>query len=414
MSENSNFAENSSQGRIAIVGGGPSGLVLAIGLARRGLRSTIFERDQHPLEAPRFNPERSYTIDITGHGLKALRHIDVCSYFDEGLNSFNGIKVFDSSSEDWNEPGWTGSRGDILRALTAPIDKNYRDLIEIEYETKVDAADINTGNLTVTDKDGKTSTHIFDLIVGADGAGSTVRKAMEAQGEGFTTTSKSFPFYCTMLELDNVPAEMDRFYLHAFSARPFVVAGAIRGDTGPESSRWFCAVCTNEATNFASTDEAVDFFRNSAPKILDLTSRECIETFACRESRHIGQKLDCSSLNAGKGVLLGDAAAPFPPIGQGVNAAMESSMFLDVCIGETNATAEQLLAAADHYNRRWKPEADAISWISERSIFENSLHIMRAFVASKLGWNMFSQAKSSTVPYSEVRRVAEKRWPFWA
>lgn len=42
----------------------------------------MFERDAHPEVAPRFNPDRSYTIDISGHGLRALRHIDACSYFD--------------------------------------------------------------------------------------------------------------------------------------------------------------------------------------------------------------------------------------------------------------------------------------------------------------------------------------------
>ena len=46
---------------------------------------------------------------------------------------------------------------------------------------------------------------------------------------------------------------MDRHYLHAFSARPFCVAGAIRGDDGPESSKWFCAVCTNDELKFKST-----------------------------------------------------------------------------------------------------------------------------------------------------------------
>src|SRR5918998_3641925 len=80
-------------GRIGIVGGGPAGLVAAIALARRGIPTTVLERDPHPEVAPRFNPDRSYTIDISGHGLRALRHIDATSSFDERLIPFNGIKV---------------------------------------------------------------------------------------------------------------------------------------------------------------------------------------------------------------------------------------------------------------------------------------------------------------------------------
>ena len=53
---------------IAFVGGGPAALVAAIALARRGVRTTVFERDAHPALAPRFNPDRSYTIDISEHG----------------------------------------------------------------------------------------------------------------------------------------------------------------------------------------------------------------------------------------------------------------------------------------------------------------------------------------------------------
>src|SRR5438034_2042404 len=112
---------------IAIVGGGPAGLVLAIALARRGIRSTVFERDAHPELAPRFNPDRSYTIDISGHGLRALRHIDACSYFDDRLIRFKGLKIPGGRTEEWTLPGWTGSRGDILRALMALLEERYRE-----------------------------------------------------------------------------------------------------------------------------------------------------------------------------------------------------------------------------------------------------------------------------------------------
>ena len=122
-------------GTIAILGAGPSGLVLAIALARRGLRSTVFERDVPPDAAPRFNPDRSYTIDISGHGLKALRHIDACAEFDDRMISFKGLKIPGRGTEEWTLPGWTGSRGDILRALMSVLEK-YGDLVTTEFETR--------------------------------------------------------------------------------------------------------------------------------------------------------------------------------------------------------------------------------------------------------------------------------------
>jgi kynurenine 3-monooxygenase len=253
---------------IACVGGGPAALVLAIALARRGSGTTVFERDQPPEVTPRFNPDRSYTIDISGHGLRALRHIDACSYFDDRMFRFKGLKLIDGETEEWPLPGWTGSRGDILRALRAAIREKYHELVQFEFECRVAAVDVDTGTLTYTSQAGGAATKHFDFI--GDGAGSVVRDALLAQVAGFTVETKSFPNYCTMMELDRVGAQLDKHYLHGLSVRPFCVAGAIKGDNGSDVPRWFCCVGTKEEMAFSSTDEARHFLRARCPHLLDL------------------------------------------------------------------------------------------------------------------------------------------------
>jgi 2-polyprenyl-6-methoxyphenol hydroxylase-like FAD-dependent oxidoreductase len=389
-------------------------LVAAIALARRGVRTTVFERDAHPEVAPRFNPERSYTIDISGHGLRALRHIDACSYFDERLIPFKGLKIVGGGTEEWTLPGWTGSRGDILRALMALVEEKYREWVAFEFECRVNAVDVQAGTLTYASQSGIAATKQFDFIIGGDGAGSVVRKAMLEQIAGFTVETKSFPNYCTMIELDRAGDQMDKNYLHGLAVFPFCVAGAIKGDHESDPPRWFCAVGTKARQEFSSPEEARRFFRERIPRILELTTDEKIAAFAQRTCYHIGQTFTCSQLYGGKAVLLGDAAAAFPPIGQGVNAAMESAMMLDLCIGQLGSSPTRLLEAATVYNSKWKPEADAVSWMSVKSLFENRLHMLRANITMKLGLCIFSQAKSLDVPYSEVRRKAERLWPLWA
>jgi kynurenine 3-monooxygenase len=403
-----------AQPGIAILGAGPSGLVLAIALARRGLHSTVFERDVHPDIAPRFNPDRSYTIDISGHGLKALRYIDACDEFDDRMIRFKGLKIPGRGTEEWTLPGWTGSRGDILRALMAVLEEKHGGWANIEFESRVDSADAQAGTLTVSPKSGPVTTREFDLIVGADGAGSTIRSALQEQVPGYSVEGKSFPNYCTMIELDQVGNRLDRNYLHGLSTRPFCVAGAIKGDAGPESSRWFCAIGTKNPVDFASAGEARNFLEERCPRVLEFAGDEQVAAFAKRTCYHIGRSLNCSQFHGGKAVLIGDAAAPYPPIGQGVNGAMESAITLDRCIGEAGSQPGQLPEAARRYNASWKPEADAVSWISERSLFENRFHTVRALATSMLGLSIFAQAKSADVPYSEVRRKAERLWPLWA
>ena len=145
-----------------------------------------------------------------------------------------------------------------------------------------------------------------------------------------------------------------------------------------------------------------------------MASEESVAAFAQRACYHIGQKLRRSQLHGGKAVLLGDAAAPFPPIEQGVNAAMESAMVIDQCVGQQGHSPSQLLEAAKLYNVKWKPEVEAVSWISEESLFENRFHMIRASITTKLGMSVFDQAKSAELPYSQVRRKTERLWPLWA
>lgn len=67
-------------------------------------------------------------------------------------------------------------------------------------------------------------------------------------------------------------------------------------------------------------------------------------------------------------MLLGDAAAPFPPVGQGVNAAMEAATVLDVALAEcTGPDAASVSAALAAFESRWRPEADAMTVIARES-----------------------------------------------
>ena len=113
--------------KIAIIGAGPAGLTCGLALARRGIDITIAERGDNHLEAATYNPNRSYTIDITGHGKKAADHVGATKRFDQELIRFRGIKYAlpawtnrapnKTMTEAYLGQGWTGSRGDICRAL---------------------------------------------------------------------------------------------------------------------------------------------------------------------------------------------------------------------------------------------------------------------------------------------------------
>jgi len=94
---------------------------------------------------------------------------------------------------------------------------------------------------------------------------------------------------------------------------------------------------------------------------------------------------------------------------------MESASVLDTCIERIGSAPDRLpAAAAAAYGEVWQPEVQAISWISERMLFENRRHMARANLTMRLGINVIGQAKSSTRSWSQVRRDARRFGPLWA
>ncbi|HNF16818.1 MAG TPA: NAD(P)-binding protein, partial [Leptospiraceae bacterium] len=80
--------------RIGIIGAGPSGLTLALALCRReNLHITLFEKGPDHRDAPSYNPLRSYTIDITGHGARAVKYLNLNERFSRDLIRFKGIRL---------------------------------------------------------------------------------------------------------------------------------------------------------------------------------------------------------------------------------------------------------------------------------------------------------------------------------
>ena len=73
---------------------------------------------------------------------------------------------------------------------------------------------------------------------------------------------------------------------------------------------------------------------------------------------------------------------PHSANGQGVNAAMESAMVLDRCIGRTGASAYGLIEAARRYNAQRRPEADAVAWMAGEKPLRESVR-RRASITSR-------------------------------
>ena len=404
--------------KIAIIGAGPAGLTCGLALARRGIDITIAERGDNHLEAATYNPNRSYTIDITGHGKKAADHVGATKRFDQELIRFRGIKYAlpawtnrapnKTMTEAYLGQGWTGSRGDICRALQTELNQVKLPNTRLLFSTEAHLTDASKGILFLESSDNKIShEETFDMIIGCDGGGSATRSSLQQLDPSFSVSSMDLGNHSIMLHLDQHLDELNPEYLYVHAVRPVAaITGAVNGPNGPKDPRWFCQLGFSRFRSFSSTDEAEKFLLQTQPLLLRYASPARIAEFSQRDCLATGKSKRCSSLVSGRVVLLGDAGAPVPPIGQGVNAAMESAMVLDQCLAlaqEQGSGPDAIVAQAQaHFLARWTPEADALREIALTVDLSKSYTSKRLLLASVLGYSGVANAKKEELSYQEA------------
>ncbi len=104
-----------------------------------------------------------------------------CKY----LNPLRGVIAKGTLQQDVDHmKGYHGSRTGIMMTLIEGL-RTLAPEIEIHFKTEVTGIDVKTGEVKVGDR-----TVQFDLIVGADGAGSIVQRCVVEQNEEVTVVKK--------------------------------------------------------------------------------------------------------------------------------------------------------------------------------------------------------------------------------
>lgn len=157
--------------RIAIIGGGPGGLMLARLLQVRGVAATVFERDPHSAHRP-----QGGSLDLhVETGQRALRLGRLEAAFraharpeDQGdrLYDPSGALLFDHDGDGFERP-------EIDRTALRTILLDSLDEGTVRWGAKVDEVRPRPDGASEVITEGGTAT--YDIVVGADGAWSRVR-----------------------------------------------------------------------------------------------------------------------------------------------------------------------------------------------------------------------------------------------
>lgn len=184
---------SSTQTQVIICGAGPIGMTLALDLARRGIRSTVIERTDGRVETPKLGLVGIRTMEIfrrmgladyvrdtefrRDFGLSMVYCTTIAQHF-LGRIDYPSLQDEPSIPES-PETKWRCSQIFLNPMLQARVEAEP--LIDLRLNTSLDAfADHGDGvSVTVTGPDGAQAVLSGAYLVGCDGAGSRVRRALD-------------------------------------------------------------------------------------------------------------------------------------------------------------------------------------------------------------------------------------------
>jgi 3-(3-hydroxy-phenyl)propionate hydroxylase len=222
----------STEDRVFIAGAGPVGLSAAAALVRRGIPVTVFEGAgelSRESRASTFHPSTLDMLDELGlaralveTGLVAPR-VQYRTRHDGIIAAFDFAAIADLTRHPYR---LQSEQHNLTRIIDAALrgDPNYR----IEFDRRVIGArqDADGVEVTLTGRDGTAGQRRGRFLIGADGARSEVRKALDIEFEGFTWPERflvvgtTFDFHAIIPGLDAVSYVADPAQWHFYLKIP--------------------------------------------------------------------------------------------------------------------------------------------------------------------------------------------------
>ena len=358
---------------VTIAGAGLAGALLAALLAKRGWPVQVLERRPDP-RLKGFEGGRSINLALAERGLHALRQAGLADTVMKQAVMMRGRMVHPLTGEtqllrygrDDSEVIWSVHRGRLNMSL---LDAAEAAGARLRFDARVEEVDFAKRQLVlVEDGDGRREEIGFEVLIGADGAGSAVRQAIGAElelGERFEPLDHGYK------ELE-IPPKPDGGFLLEPNALHIWPRGNYMCIALPNTEHTFTVTLflpLQGVPSFATLHNlraARGMFQRDFPDALALMP----DFDADWQRNPVGQlgtlRLKRWHLDE-RAVLLGDAAHAMVPFhGQGMNCAFEDCVSMARHIDEA---ADWQEAFANFEGER-RPNAEAIQQMALENYIE--------------------------------------------
>ncbi|HTV94439.1 MAG TPA: NAD(P)/FAD-dependent oxidoreductase [Steroidobacteraceae bacterium] len=349
---------------VAIAGAGPTGALLAILLARRGLRVTLYERRRDPRGASG-DLGRSINLALADRGMHALERAGLLEEIRPLLVPMRGRFVHPADAPGGLQP--YGRRpGEVIHSISrrrlngALIDAAARAGIEVRFQCRLESADFTARLARFRDQHARRSLEIpMRPLLAADGAGSVLRRSMAAQGLIAAEESDLEHGYkeLTIPAGPSAGGRLEREALHIWPRGGYMLI-ALPNLDGSFTATLFLPM--RGSASFAGLDSprAIDEFLSASFPDARALMPDCVAEFARNPTGSLGTVHARGWHVSGSAALVGDAAHAIVPFhGQGMNCCFEDCLQLDACL-ERQPAWESVFE--EFYALR-KPNTDAIA-----------------------------------------------------
>lgn len=357
--------------KITIAGAGLVGSLLSVLLGKRGYEVTILER-RDDMRGEEVDSGRSINLALSSRGIHALKMAGLMDEVEQllipmrgrMLHLENGEQEFMAYGQRPNETIYSVSRRDLNCLMMTAAEE--ADPVEIVFGQKLATIEFEDQMLAVLDiaKD-EVRNETFEMLIGADGAGSRTRRALMPVVNGHSTSEfldhdyKELEIPAGKPDSDgNGTYQMEREALHIWPRGGYMLI-ALPNQGGSFTVTLFLPrIGENSFETLTDRQSLHDFFEKNFPTAMALIPDLESDFFSNPQGR-LGTVRCSPWFYEDCGLILGDASHAVVPFhGQGMNAGFEDCSELIRLLDEFDEDWAKVLPEFDRIRR---PNANAIA-----------------------------------------------------